>query len=51
MKKPAKEIPIKFLATNRGLMRCTVAEFDVTKYKGLKQNCGRTPKQTPTPKP
>jgi len=46
---------MKFILTNRGLMRCTVPEFKAQEYKGLKQNCGRksqhdVKKQEPTTK-
>lgn len=47
MKKQRKSesAPIVTILTNRGLMRCTVAEFDPSKYKGLKQNLGKPRKQ------
>jgi hypothetical protein len=41
-------VETRFIMTNRGLMKATVADFDPAKYQGLKKNCGRPIKNANT---
>ncbi len=37
---------LNLIATMQGLMKCTVAEFDPTTYKGLRSGIGKTRKSS-----
>lgn len=42
MKAKKKEATPLFIATNRGLMKCSLPEFEPSSYVGLKRGIGKT---------
>ena len=47
--KKKKEATPQFIMTNRGLMKCSLPEFEPSSYQGLKKNCGRKSKHETKP--